>query len=617
MERTEDDYSRLHEMIQKWLEWTLPGTSDHDSISNMVKENCMHELDAIMSKRLVFGTAGIRANMGPGFSQLNDLVVVQTAQGMANYLIDYHQANLEKAKSSGIVIGFDGRHNSNKWAKIIAIIFVSLGFKVHLYSKMTPTPWVPFAVKKHGHMCGIMVTASHNPKNDNGIKVYWSNGVQILSPHDVNIQKSILKHAEPRPCMKDILDKLNNPKFDLMQGLFDPFDQITQEYFYILEHNKLLDKEGLNKCFKGKIVYTPMHGVGSFFIDKSMEIAGFQPVIHVPLQKDPDPNFPTVKFPNPEEGKSALNLAIIEAEKMDAIYIIANDPDADRLAVAQKMETGKWKVFTGNELGSLFGWFLHVVHAHKYPNYKKDSLYYIASTVSSKMLKTMARMEGMHFEETLTGFKWMCNKAKEVEDDSSKTVLMAFEESIGYMCGTSVLDKDGITAAVRMTELIAYLHLRESGKTLLDKLKDIYDKYGYHFNINSYFFNHDSELTARIFERIRTLHNGGYPISISNGKYSIKHIRDLTTGYDSSMPNQQSTLPTSSLSQMLTFTFENGFVITLRTSGTEPKLKYYAELCGAPDEKDHKKIEALCKEMINATLEEFLEPKKNKLKPQE
>ncbi|CAB4055802.1 PGM2 [Lepeophtheirus salmonis] len=458
---------------------------------------------------------------------------------------------------------------------------------------MTPTPWVPFAVKKHGHMCGIMVTASHNPKNDNGIKVYWSNGVQILSPHDVNIQKSILKHAEPRPCMKDILDKLNNPKFDLMQGLFDPFDQITQEYFYILEHNKLLDKEGLNKCFKGKIVYTPMHGVGSFFIDKSMEIAGFQPVIHVPLQKDPDPNFPTVKFPNPEEGKSALNLAIIEAEKMDAIYIIANDPDADRLAVAQKMETGKWKVFTGNELGSLFGWFFFMSFTPiNIQTIKKTLSTILRLRFPQKMLKTMARMEGMHFEETLT-------------------------ESIGYMCGTSVLDKDGITAAVRMTELIAYLHLRESGKTLLDKLKDIYDKYGYHFNINSYFFNHDSELTARIFERIRTLHNGGYPISISNGKYSIKHIRDLTTGYDSSMPNQQSTLPTSSLSQMLTFTFENGFVITLRTSGTEPKLKYYAELCGAPDEKDHKKIEALCKEMINATLEEFLEPKKNKLKPQE
>jgi len=263
-------------------------------------------------------------------------------------------------------------------------------------------------------------------------------------------------------------------------------------------------------------------------------------------------------------------------------------------------------------IGSLLGWFQFHLMRESDGVSNSQAFHLIASTVSSKMLRSIAQIEDLHFHETLTGFKWMANLADELEKKEGK-VLMAYEESIGYMLGTKVLDKDGISGAVRMSELIFYC--QSQGLTLLDKLKELYHRYGYHCNENSYFYNYDQKKTDAIFHRLRNFKNAPntYPEGILNGKYRISKVRDLTTGYDSASPDGKSCLPADASSQMLTFTFENGFNVTFRTSGTEPKLKYYAEYCASPTQKNWKSVEEEHVEMLKASLEEFLEPTKNNL----
>ncbi|EFN85495.1 Phosphoglucomutase-2 [Harpegnathos saltator] len=308
-----------------------------------------------------------------------------------------------------------------------------------------------------------------------------------------------------------------------------------------------------------------------------------KPFLVVEEQKLPDPEFPTVKYPNPEEGKSALDLSIKLANKHSSTIILANDPDADRLACATKTKSGEWHVFSGNELGALLGWWM--IHTYRVLNPQADlsNAYMLASTVSSKILASMAKKEGFNFEETLTGFKWMGNKAVELMKEE-KDVLFAYEEAIGFMCGTKVLDKDGISAGVRVAELSAYLEML--GLTLSDKLQEIYTKYGHHISENSYWICHESITIKAIFERLRNYYGkpNTYPTGILEGKYIITGIRDLTTGYDNTKLDNKAVLPVSKSSQMITFTFENGLVTTLRTSGTEPKIKYYNELCASPEE---------------------------------
>lgn len=346
---------------------------------------------------------------------------------------------------------------------------------------------------------------------------------------------------------------------------------------------KFLD---INEEAQLKIVYTAMHGVGYPFVEHGFKVSKLKPLHAVMEQRDPDPEFPTVKFPNPEEGKSCLVLSIKLAEDVGSDLILANDPDADRLAVAERnTQTSQWRVFNGNELGSLLGWWAIHYYKEKNPGADLKNCYVLASTVSSKMLRTMSCKDGFNFDETLTGFKWMGNRSVELME-AGKDVLFAFEEAIGFMFSPAVLDKDGVSAAAHLATLASFLKMKEN-LSLSQKLDQLYTTYGYHFSINSYFLCYDPVKIVRIFERIRNWEGktGAYPPFILDGKYKIESIRDLTTGVDTSMEDGKSLLPSSKSSQMITFTFENGTVITLRTSGTEPKIKYYSEYCAKPEER--------------------------------
>ncbi|XP_076658220.1 phosphoglucomutase 2 isoform X2 [Halictus rubicundus] len=591
----------LDNKIDEWLRWNKDPKAGHE-VEELVQENNVQILSKLFLKRLEFGTAGLRGCMGPGYSQLNDLVIVQTGQGLSNYLLNF----VANSPVKGVIIGYDGRHCSKRFAELTATIFVAKSIKVYLFSKVVPTPFIPYGVLKYKCAAGIMVTASHNPKNDNGYKVYWENGAQIISPHDKKIQNYILGSLQPNESSWDVTKVYESPLYE------DPWNDITQSYFHGLKQTVLYPEVNRNTILK--FTYTPMHGVGYEYMSAAFDAANLKPFIVVEEQKLPDPEFSTVKFPNPEEGESALDLSIKTANENSSSIIIANDPDADRLACAIKMKSGEWYIFSGNELGALLGWWMMHMYQVQHPDTDFSNVYMLASTVSSKILASMAKQEGFNFEETLTGFKWMGNRTVELEK-AGKEVIFAYEEAIGFMCGSNVLDKDGISAGMRIAELAAYLET--IGFTLYEKLNEIYAQYGYHISKNSYWICHEPDTIKAIFERLRnyTGEQNTYPTSILNGKYSIVGVRDLTNGYDNTKPKNKAILPVSKSSQMITFTFKNGLVVTLRTSGTEPKIKYYSELCATPEEKDLKLLRGTLDEMVSAVVEEFLQPETHGLIP--
>merc|ERR1712000_241914 len=361
------------------------------------------------------------------------------------------------------------------------------------------------------------------------------------------------------------------------------------------------------------IVYTAMHGVGTPFTLRAMrDVARMKNVIPVLEQCFPDPYFRTVDFPNPEEGKSSLNLAIKTADENKADIILANDPDADRLAAAERSITSatSWKIFTGNELGALLGWWL-LRKATQVDNKSPQNLCFLSSTVSSGILRTIAKKEGCYFEETLTGFKFMGTRTQEIEESNSssnanKEVIFAFEEAIGFMCGSRVRDKDGVTAAAVFCDMIQHQKAKEGKSwTLQSQLQQIYQQYGMHVSLNSYVISKDNNKTAQMFEAWR---NGGkYTETVGGSK--VVAIRDLSTGYDSSREDKKAVLPLSKSSPMITCELENGVRFTVRASGTEPKVKFYTEIVSeAGSGKSRDEIQKVLEGSVQAILDEIMKP---------
>ncbi|KAF7236600.1 Glucose 1,6-bisphosphate synthase [Varanus komodoensis] len=595
--------SQLDEAVAQWLTWDK-NPKTREQIENLLRNGRNKELRDRLCRRLTFGTAGLRSAMGAGFCYINDLTVIQSTQGMYKYL----EKCFSDFKQRGFVVGYDTRGqvtsscSSLRLAKLTAAVLLAKGVPVYLFSRYVPTPFVPYAVQQLRAVAGVMITASHNRKEDNGYKVYWENGAQITSPHDKEILKCIDECVEPWN------DSWNENLADSSPLTRDPLQKICASYMEDLK--KICYHRELNTKTHLKFVHTSFHGVGHDYVQLAFQTFGFQPPIPVPEQKDPDPDFSTVKCPNPEEGESVLELSLRLAEKEAARVVVATDPDADRLAVAERQENGRWKVFSGNELAALFGWWLFTCwKENRSAGADVGNVYMLATTVSSKILKAIALREGFHFEDTLPGFKWIGSRVKDLLD-SGKEVLFAFEESIGFMCGTSVLDKDGVSAAVVIAEMAACLDAR--GRTLAQQLAEIYRTYGCHISRTSYFLCYDPATIKRIFERLRNFDlPNTYPACC--GTYGVLDVRDVTTGYDSSQPDKRSVLPVSKNSQMITFTFQNGCVATLRTSGTEPKIKYYAEMCAAPEQSDTAFLEEDFEKLIDALVEHFLEPSKNGL----
>lgn len=573
--------TELEQKIQEWFKYDK-FENTRSEIEGLVKDKNVKDLTTRLINRIQFGTAGLRARMGAGFAYMNNLIVIQTTQGLAQYLLKTQK----DCQKKGVVIGHDHRYNSEEFALWTARVLLSKGIKVHFYSKMVPTPFVPFAVKHLQAAAGIMITASHNPKDDNGYKLYWSNAVQIIPPLDAHISDLIKENLS-------IWEGIENIKLEKNDLVTDPLQEMSELYYKSIKP--------LSKGIKGKepIVYTAMHGVGTKWAAKAFETFGLPDFIPVKEQVEPDPKFPTVAYPNPEEGKGALKIAIETAEKHSSRIIIANDPDADRFACAEKQDK-EWRIFNGNEIALLLADWV-------YKNYKKkegEKLLMVNSTVSSKILSSMAKIEGFHWEETLTGFKWIGNKAYEMSLKGYKT-LFAFEVEIGFIVEDISFDKDGIRVAAVFAEMVNDIY---KTTTLSKHLETLYQKYGYYMMKTRYFFCPFDKLSS-IFTRIRTLNNGTYPTKV--GEYKIKSIRDMTTGYDSSQEDKKTLLPPTPDSQMITFSFEDGSTCTLRNSGTEEKIKWYTEV----NDKDKKVAEEKLNNFVKVIIHELIQPQENNLKP--
>ncbi|XP_069356227.1 phosphopentomutase [Maniola hyperantus] len=598
------------------LDAALAGWLKHDKnlatrqeVLDDIANSKWEKLKKTMLKRQKFGTAGLRGRMGAGYMCMNDVVVLQTAQGLCSYL---QKVSNQSQLHNGVIVGFDGRYNSQRFAELTAKVFVSSSIPVQLFSKVCPTPFVSFATILYGAAAGIMVTASHNPKEDNGYKVYWSNGSQVITPHDDNILEEIWT------CLNIPDDHWNIEEIRNHDLVTDCFEEVTTKYMEYIKSS--LHEEVLEDNRKAAIssVYSAMHGVGYDAIVKAFEVANLKAPLSVKEQQDPNPEFPTVTFPNPEE-KECLKLSKTLAEDNKVQLVLVNDPDADRLAVAEyNVESKSWKVFSGNEMGSLLGWWLLQQHAKHGSVQDEDEVFLLASFVSSKMLRAVAKGKGQ-LVETLTGFKWMGNTTLLLLQQG-KIPLFAFEEAIGYMCSPRVPDKDGVSAAVQVASLASNLYSK--GSSLVAQLQALYVEYGYHVSHNSYFIVHETSLIQKIFSRIRNYHGPGvYPKTV--GSCEVTFINDFTAGVripeEVNGEKHLSVLGTGldqdyTSGEMISFQCSNGLSVTIRTSGTEPKLKYYTELvCDAPtlSEQEAKKVflDQTVKEFIN----ELIQPEENGL----
>ncbi len=517
-------------------------------------EAAKKDLAERFSGPLDFGTAGLRGVIGAGESRMNRAVVRRTCLGLGKYLLE----NDPDVKTKGIAIGYDGRRLSREMAEDTACVLAAMEIRSYLSPHVCPTPVTAYATARLGASAGVMVTASHNPPEYNGYKVYWSNGAQIIPPHDTGIAAAIAKGPEADEVPLLSLDDgkkrglIHDFPADLEPSYLDAVQALA------LQPNATFDRSA-------PIVYTALHGVGNRLVRITFDRARFTGVTSVPEQAEPDGEFPTVKFPNPEE-KGALDLSYALANKLGADIVIANDPDVDRLAIAVRRPDSGFTQLTGNQVGVLLG---HYVLTEGDPKGERAVL---ASCVSSPMLGAIARALGVHYEETLTGFKWIANRAIELEREKKARFVFGFEEALGYTVGDLVRDKDGISAALLFAELWAAR--RAKGITMLQELESLYRKYGLYTSGQVSLTMKGTDGVDKIHAMMDRLRKSP-PAKV--GDFAIVATSDVSTGVRKTSDGKETklTLPPS---DVLIYELKEGHRIIARPSGTEPKIKFYFDV---------------------------------------
>ena len=537
--------THLQLQIQHWLK-NDPDPRTQAQLQALIDAGNDAELAARFAGRLEFGTAGLRGVVGAGPMGMNRLVIRQTSAGLGAYLLD----QIHDAAERGVVIGYDGRHDSYTFAHDTASVLTAMGIKVRLTAKVAPTPLVAFGVKHFNAAAGIVVTASHNPPQYNGYKVYWENGAQIIPPHDSGIAAKIELAATQAIPFMELADAIKQGKLIWLN------DDYYETYRRGVMHAKVLQNHTAPE--KVSLAYTAMHGVGADMAETVLKDADFTQVYSVAAQREPDGDFPTVNFPNPEE-KGAMDLVIAEAKKYGAMLACANDPDADRFAVAVRKDDGEYQMLTGDQVGVLFGHYL-LSHA------SADQRLVGTTIVSSSLLSKIANGFGVESYTTLTGFKWLMNVGI-AQSQPDNQFLFAYEEALGYTVGNMVWDKDGLSALVAFAQLTA--ELAAKGQTIWDRLEQIYREQGFHLNAQ-----------VSIALKPETPNIGAYlrehpPVMI--GEHAVVSTDDLKalSRRFADGKVEHINLPAS---DVLTYRLSNGARVIVRPSGTEPKIKCYYEV---------------------------------------
>ena len=562
-----------------WLEGAYDEATKQ-AIRDMA-ENNPNELNESFYRHLEFGTGGLRGIMGVGTNRMNRYTVAMATQGLANYVKKCfpNEAELRAA------ISHDSRNHSREFAEITANVLAANGFMVYLFDGMRPTPELSFAVRHYHCHTGVMLTASHNPKEYNGYKAYWSDGCQLTAPHDTAVIDEVLK-------IKTLGDVKMTGGESRIITIGEDLDKV---YLARVEKNAL-NPELIKKHHDLKIVYTPLHGTGIVLIPRMLKQLGFTNVNIVEAQAIPDGNFPTTPSPNPEE-KAAMKMAVDLAHQIDADIVFASDPDADRVGVAVKRPDGEWMLLNGNQTMSVIIYYL--IEQWKEKQLLTGNEYIVKTIVTSELPADIAKRAGVKVYDVLTGFKFIGAKIRELE--GVETFIGGGEESYGYMIGDFVRDKDAVAACSMIAEIAAWA--REQGKTFFDVLVDIYKHYGFYKEGLVSIVRKGKSGAEEIQQMMKDYRNNP-PQAIDGDRvvcikdYQLHESHDLLTGCKSAID-----LPTSNVLQFFT---EHGNKVTVRPSGTEPKIKFYFGVKG----------ELCCKEdfdKVNASLDGKIEDIKRSL----
>lgn len=520
---------------------------------------------------LEFGTAGLRGIIGAGTNRMNIYVVRKTTQGLANYIMSV------KGESKGVAIAYDSRRMSPEFADEAALCLCANGIKTYVFESLRPTPELSYAVRKLGCIAGINITASHNPPEYNGYKVYWEDGAQITPPHDTGIMKEVKKVVDFNKVKT--MDKLEAKE----QGLYNVIGQdIDDDYMEELKKN-VLHLDSIKKVQKDlKIVYTPLHGTGNIPARRVLKELGFEHVYVVPEQELPDGEFPTVSYPNPED-KAAFELALELAKEKDADLVLATDPDADRLGVYVKdTKTGEYITLTGNMSGCLLADY-EIGQTKELKGLPEDGAL-IKTIVTSNMADAIAKYYGVKLIEVLTGFKFIGQQILGFEQTGKGQYLFGFEESYGCLIGTHARDKDAIVATMALCEAAAYYKTKKM--TLWDAMIAMYEKYGYYKDDIKSITLKGIEGVEKIQSIMETLRNNT-PQKI--GDYKVVSARDYKKDVIIDMVTKETTKTGLPSSNVLYYELNDDAWVCVRPSGTEPKVKFYYGIKGTSlEEAEHK-----------------------------
>lgn len=512
------------------------------------------ELIESFYKDLEFGTGGLRGIMGTGTNRMNKYTVGAATQGLSNYLLQEF-GNLDQIK---VVIGHDCRNNSRKFAEISADIFSANGIKVYLFEDLRPTPEISYAIRKLGCQSGIILTASHNPKEYNGYKAYWDDGAQMIAPHDKNTIAEVNKIRNAA----DIKFKGNKSLIEIIGKEID--EQYIQDLTTIS-----LSKDAIKRHHDMKIVYTPIHGTGVRIIPATLKAFGFTNIINVPEQDVVSGDFPTVISPNPEEP-AALAMAVEKAKETDAELVLASDPDGDRLGAAVKDENGEWVLFNGNQIALLFVYYL--ITRWKELGKVKGKEYIVKTIVSTETIRSIAEQNGVEMYDVYTGFKWIADIMK--KNEGKKSYIGGGEESFGFLCEDFVRDKDAVSACAILAEMTAWA--KDQNLSLYQLLQQIYVQYGYSKEEGISVVKKGKSGAEEIEAMMK--HFRENPLTeIAGSKVILLHDYASLKGY-SFNDNETITLDMPTTSNVLQYFTEDNTKVSIRPSGTEPKIKFYCEV---------------------------------------
>ena len=545
--------------VKTWLEGNYDETTKQ-AIRDMMDNN-PEELSESFYRNLEFGTGGLRGIMGVGTNRMNKYTVAMATQGLANYV----KKSFAGVKQCRVAVSHDSRNHSREFAEITANVMASNGFKVYLFEDLRPTPELSFAVRHFGCQAGVMVTASHNPKEYNGYKAYWEDGCQLVAPHDKNVIAEVMK-----------IKSLDDIKMDCGEENIEIIgENVDGIYLDRIEKNSLLP-DVIKKQHDLKIVYSPLHGTGITLVPRMLGKLGFTNVNIVKEQATPDGDFPTAKSPNPEE-KAAMELAVKLARDIDADIVMATDPDADRVGVAVKRNDGEWMLLNGNQTASILIYYL--LKQWRETGKLTGKEYIVKTIVTSELLADIAHKNGVKSYDVLTGFKYIGDKIRELE--GKELFIGGGEESYGYLIGDFVRDKDAVSSCSMIAEIAAWA--KDNGKTFFDILTDLYMEYGF-YKEELLSITKKGKSGSEEIRQMMQNYRSNPPKEIAGSKVvCIKDYQSLECRNLESGESEHIDLPQSNVLQFFT---ADGGKITVRPSGTEPKIKFYFGIKGELDSRN-------------------------------